>query len=72
MADRRAVLFGGPCDRRTLDNIPDTTESMNIPSNAGEPRHARYERVGDAIDGLGKYLRFDFVGVYDALDRPIL
>lgn len=72
MADRRAVLFGGPCDRRSLDDIPDTTESMNIPANAGEPRFARYERAGDGLDARGKYLRFDFVGVYSAVDRPIL
>lgn len=68
----RAILFGGPLDRRTLDDIPDTTESMNIPANGGEPRYARYTRTGDGLDPGGPFLRFEFENVYASPEYPIL
>jgi hypothetical protein len=61
----RAVLCGGPLDRREMD-VPEITESANIPGPVSRvPVFARYVRVGDGVDGGGRFLRFDFVGVFE-------
>ena len=61
MADRQAILHGGPLDRRVIDDVPETTENMKIPANGSlTPKYAHYRRAGDE----GRFLRFDFVAVY--------
>jgi hypothetical protein len=64
----RAVLFGGPLDRREMDDVPEETETMSIPANIS-PKHAEYRRAGDGIDARGRFARFDFWAVYS--DRPL-
>lgn len=65
----RAVLCGGPLDRRELD-VPEVTEGVEIPAPLSSvPKVARYERVGDGVDRGGRFLRFDFVAVYE---KPLL
>jgi hypothetical protein len=64
-----AILRGGPVDGRIIDDVPESTESMNIPaSRTLDPKYAHYVRAGSE----GPYLRFDFVAVYTALERPII
>lgn len=61
----RAILFGGPVDRRVIDDVPQTTEIVNIPAPlATDPKYAHYCRVGNGIDDRGPYLRFDFYAVH--------
>ena len=66
----RAVLHGGPVDQRTMDDVPDGTWNIKIPTGDSR-RYAHYERIGNGVDTKGPYLRFDFTAVYDADGRPM-
>jgi hypothetical protein len=67
----RGILFGGPVDRRVIDDVPEETDAINIPASGGLPKYARYVRTGDGINRNGPYLRFDFRGVHTVGDKPI-
>jgi hypothetical protein len=61
MADRKAILRGGPLEGRIIDDVPEETENMKIPANRSlTPKSAHYRRAGEQ----GQYLWFDFVAVY--------
>jgi hypothetical protein len=61
----KAILRGGPVDKREMDDIPESTEYINIPSaNLANPQFARYARVGDDRFGGEKRALFNFDNVY--------
>lgn len=65
MSNRRAVLHGGPVDQRVIEDVPEETEFIKIPSNSGV-KYAHYRRMGDGVDDHGRFWRFDFTNVYDS------
>lgn len=68
----KAQLHGGPVDRRIMDDVPDTTESIKIPS-ANNRVCALYIRNGyQRGDETGRFLRFDFSAVFDTEGRPLM
>jgi hypothetical protein len=70
MTALRAILHGGPVHERVIDDVPEETETVKIPSNSNT-KYALYQRVGDGRDGKGPFLRFDFIAVHDADGRPM-
>ena len=61
-------MFGGPLDRRQMNDIPAETETMKIPATLSvAPKYAEYRRAGDGLDTNGPYLRFDFWAVHHNL-----
>jgi hypothetical protein len=63
--NRRARLCGGPCDGRIIDDVPDSTENIQIPHPV-KHKIAHYRRVGDSLDAAGMFWRFDFQAIHDA------
>jgi hypothetical protein len=47
-----------------IDNVPEMTENITIPSNR-PGKSALYRRVGDGRDAGGRFMRFDFITVDD-------
>lgn len=61
----KALLRGGPCEGRIIDEVTESTMNIAIPAaSMTNPRSAIYSRVGENVDAAGqKTLLFNFVKV---------